>query len=164
MGIWRGILAGLVGGVIAAGAMSIVYKGLVAIGSGSRQPMASANEGQDEDATVKVADGIMRWLLRRPLPEDKKPLASNIVHYAFGAGVGALYGGFATVAPRVTMALGLPFGVVVWLGAHVIMVPALGLAASPTRQPLSKEALEFLLHLVYGAVTELVRRLIRQAL
>jgi uncharacterized membrane protein YagU involved in acid resistance len=58
----------------------------------------------------------------------------------------------------------LPFGVAVWLGAHVIMVPALGLAAPPTRQPPLKEAFEFVSHLVYGAVTELARRFTRQAL
>jgi putative membrane protein len=99
----------------------------------------AAGQEQDEDATVKVANGITRWLLHRPLPEDKKPLAGNIVHYAFGAGVGGLYGGLATVMPRLTLAFGLPFGVAVWLGAHVIMVPALGLAARPTRQPPLKE-------------------------
>ena len=99
-----------------------------------------------------------------PLPEDKKPLAGTIVHYAFGAGVGGLYGGLATVVPRLTVGLGLPFGVAVWLGAHVIMVPALGLAAPPLREPPLKEAFEFVLHLVYGAVTEGARRLIRQAL
>ena len=149
------MIAGLVGGVIAAGAMSLVHKGFGA---------PSAEEQQSEDATVRVADGVSRSLVNRPVPDDKKPLAANIVHYAFGAGVGALYGGVADVAPRVTVALGLPFGVSVWLGAHVIMVPALGLAAPPTRQSASKEALEFVLHLVYGAVTEVVRRLVRQAL
>jgi putative membrane protein len=164
MGTWRGIIAGLVGGVIAAGAMSLAHKGLGGLVSGTRQPAPAAEQQQSEDATVRVADGITGWLLKHPLPEDRKPLAANIVHYAFGAGVGGLYGGIATVAPRVTMGLGLPFGVAVWLGAHVIMVPALGLAAPPTRQPASKEALEFFLHLVYGAVTELVRRLVRQAL
>ena len=155
MGHWRGIIAGLVGGLIAAGAMSLVHKGVAA---------QSAEQPQGEDATVKVADGVSRWLAHRPLPEDKKPMAGSIVHYAFGASVGALYGGVVDVAPRAAAALGLPFGVAVWLGAHVIMVPALGLAAPPTRQPLPKEALEFLLHLVYGAVTEGVRRLVRQAL
>src|SRR5438034_15273 len=67
--------------------------------------------------------------------------------------------GVAAVTPRVTTAAGLPFGVAVWLGAHVITVPALGLAEPPTRQPPSKEGLEFVLHLIYGAVTELMRRL-----
>jgi len=41
-------------------------------------------------------------------------------------------------------------------------VPALGLAESPTRQPLGKEAEEFGLHLLYGSVTELGRRLLRR--
>jgi putative membrane protein len=160
---WQGIIAGLVGGVIAAGAMSLVHKGLGGLTSGTRQPAPTA-EQPSEDATVKVADGVTRWLVNRPVPEDKKPLAANIVHYAFGASVGGLYGGVAEVAPRVRTALGLPFGVAVWLGAHVIVVPALGLAAPPTRQPPPKEALEFFLHLVYGTVTEVVRRLVRRAL
>ena len=164
MGHWRGILAGLVGGVIAAGGMSLVHKGLGRVMAGTSQPAPSAEPQQSEDATVRVADGITRWLMKRPLPEDKKPLAANVVHYAFGAGVGGLYGGVAEVWPRVTAALGLPFGLSVWLGAHVIVVPALGLTAPPIRQPLSKEAPELFLHLVYGAVTEVVRRLVRRAL
>ena len=163
MDIVRGTIAGLVGGIIAAGAMSVVHKGLVGITAGTRPPAPNMNQQQDDDATVKVADGVMRWLLHRRLPEDRKPLAGHLVHYAFGGGVGALYGGVATVAPRVTAALGLPFGIAVWLGAHVITVPALGLAPLPTRQPPSKEAIEFALHLVYGAVTETVRRLVRRA-
>jgi putative membrane protein len=165
MSVWRGVIAGVVGGVIAAGAMSVVHKGLAGMSTGAPpQQTPPVQQPQDEDATVKVADGIARWLFHRPLAEDKKPLAGNLVHYAFGGGVGAIYGGVAAVVPRVTTAVGLPFGVAVWLGAHVITVPALGLAEPPTRRPLSKEGLEFLLHLVYGAVTELVRRLVRRAL
>jgi putative membrane protein len=164
MGIWRGVIAGLVGGVIAAGAMSVVHKGVAGISAGARQQKPSADQQQDEDATVKVADGLARWLLHRPLPEETKPLAGTLVHYSFGASVGALYGGVAAVAPRVTTAVGLPFGVAVWLGAHVITVPALGLAEPPTHRPRSQEGLELALHLVYGAVTEIVRRLVRRAL
>ena len=163
MSVWRGMIAGLVGGVIAAGAMSVVHRGFSEIGASDRHQKPPAEQQEEEDATVKVADGIARWLLHRPLPEDKKALASNIVHYAFGAGVGTFYGGIAEVVPRVTAAVGLPFGLAVWLGAHVITVPALGLAPPPTRQPRSKEGLELLLHLVYGAVTEIVRRLVRPA-
>jgi len=159
MRAWRGVIAGLVGGLVAAGAMSIVHKSLAGISAGARQHTPPTNQHQNEDATVKVAGGFARWLLHHPLPEDTKPLAGNLVHYAFGASVGALYGGVAAVTPRVTTAAGLPFGVAVWLGAHVITVPALGLAEPPTRQPPSKEGLEFVLHLIYGAVTELMRRL-----
>ena len=60
--------------------------------------------------------------------------------------------------PRVTAAVGFPFGVAVWLGAHVVAVPALGLGNPPTRRPIRQEAEEFGLHTVYGVTTELVRR------
>jgi uncharacterized membrane protein YagU involved in acid resistance len=66
--------------------------------------------------------------------------------------------------PRVTVALGLPFGVAVWLGAHVIMVPSPRTRSTTDTPPPLKEAFELALHLVYGAVTELARRFIRQTL
>ena len=150
--MWRGALAGLVGGLLAAGAMSLAHQMVP-------RPHTAADEG--EDATVKTADAVLRGVARRPLPERAKPVASQIVHYAFGGSVGALYGGVAELVPRVGAGLGVPFGLAVWLGAHVIAVPALGLAESPVRRPLAKEAPELGLHVVYGAVVELVRRLAR---
>ena len=73
--------------------MSIVHKSLAGISADARQHTPPTNQHQNEDATVKVAGGFARWLLHHPLREDTKPLAGNLVHYAFGASVGALYGG-----------------------------------------------------------------------
>ena len=155
-GRWlRGALAGFVGGLLAAGAMSLAHR---LVGEMIPKPEAPPAQ-QQEDSTVKVASQALR-LVGRSLDESDNPLAGTIVHYAFGAVVGAVYGALADVVPRVTAAVGLPFGVAVWLGAHVIAVPALGLAEPPTRQPPGKEAEEFGLHLVYGVTTELVRRLL----
>ena len=164
MSIWRGMVAGLIGGAGAAAAMSLVHGVVGAIGAGAREQPAPDGQPLQEDSTVKVAEGIIGWLVHRPLPENKKPLASNLVHYAFGASVGAFYGGVAAMAPGVTIGAGLPFGATVWLGAHIVAVPALGLAEPPTRRPPAQEGLELVAHLVYGAVTELTRRLIRRAL
>ena len=58
----------------------------------------------------------------------------------------------------------VPFGLAVWLGAHVITAPALGLSRPVTRSPVSMEAVELGAHVVYGAVTEFLRRLVRAAL
>jgi putative membrane protein len=153
----RGAVVGLVGGLLAAGAMSIAHRILADLSP----PAQSPPSGEVEDSTVKVASAATRLVGYR-LGEDQKGLAGSVVHYAFGAGVGAVYGAAAEVVPRVTTAFGLPFGAAVWLGAHVVAVPALGLAEPPTRQPIGKEAKEFGLHLVYGAVTDLVRRLLRR--
>jgi putative membrane protein len=157
--IWRGAAAGLLGGVIAAGAMSVAHNVVAGIPGldGAQPPEAE----EDDDATVKMADLLVHRVVGRPLPEHTKPLAGHIVHYAFGGAVGALYGAVAELAPRVTTGFGLAWGVAVWLGAHVIAVPALGLAEPPARRPPSREAPELVLHLLYGAVTELIRRPLR---
>jgi len=153
----RGAVVGLVGGLLAAGAMSLAHRALTSL-----SPEAQRSSGaQPEDPTVKVASAAMRLAGSR-LADDQKERAGSIVHYAFGGVVGALYGASAAIVPRISAAFGLPFGAVVWLGAHVLAVPTLGLAEPPTRQPVGKEAEEFGLHLLYGSTTELVRRSLRR--
>jgi uncharacterized membrane protein YagU involved in acid resistance len=149
----RGAAAGLLGGLLATGAMSLMHTVLAAKDPGGGQ-------SAPDDATVKVAAAATRLVGYR-LGETEKAPAGSVVHYAFGAVVGAVYGAAAEIVPMVSRAFGLPFGAAVWLGAHVVAVPALGLAESPVRQPAAKEAEEFGLHLVYGMITELVRRLLR---
>jgi putative membrane protein len=155
----RGVVAGLVGGLVAAGAMSLAHTAVGALAPAPASPLTPGEE--EEDATVKVASAVSR-LFGRPLVDEDKPRAGTLVHYGFGALVGAGYGFVAEFLPIVTRAVGIPFGAAVWLGAHVIAVPALGLAEPPTRRPLRNEAEEFALHLVYGAATELIRRLARR--
>jgi hypothetical protein len=151
----RHVLIGLAGGLAGAGAMSLGHRVAGAIlpnveGTPARRP---------KDPTIKVATAITRGV-GYELPRAQEPRAGSIVHYAFGGAVGALYGAAAGFAPKVAAGLGLPFGVAVWLGAHVIAVPALDLSRPPTRRPLRQEAEELGLHLVYGATTDLVRRII----
>ena len=149
----RGAAAGLLGGLLAAGAMSLLHTVLADGDPGGGQ-------SAPDDATVKVAAAATSLVGYRLGEAEKKP-AGSVVHYVFGAVVGAVYGAAAEIVPMVSRAVGLPFGATVWLGAHVVAVPALGLAESLVRQPAAKEAEEFGLHLLYGTITELVRRLLR---
>jgi putative membrane protein len=143
----RGIVAGLVGGLLGAGVMSAGHALLA-----PKEPAGG------EDATLKVARRASELVRHRPLAESEKPVAGHLVHYGFGATMGALYGTAAAVAPVVTVGAGAGFGVAVWLGAHAIVVPALGLAPSPLREPRGKEALELVLHVAYGVTLGLVHR------
>jgi uncharacterized membrane protein YagU involved in acid resistance len=154
-GVVRGAIVGLVGGLLAAGAMSVAHRILSDL-----DPKAESPSPKPEDPTVTVARAAT-GLAGYTLAEHQKPRAGAAVHYAFGAVVGAVYGAVAEIAPIVTTAFGVPFGIGVWFGAHVVVVPAMGLSDPPTRQPVGKEAEEFGLHVVYGAVTEIVRRLLR---
>ncbi|HJZ96510.1 MAG TPA: DUF1440 domain-containing protein, partial [Candidatus Solibacter sp.] len=68
------------------------------------------------------------------------------------------YGAGAAGNRKVSIGLGVPFGAVVYAGAHAGAVPALGLSESPTKSRARDEVGEFLGHLVYGVVTDLTRR------
>ena len=152
--IWKGLGAGLAGGLIASAAMTSFHMAAAKI-DGSGPPPG-------EDATVKTASAISEGLFRHKLTNHQKQVVGPLVHFGFGAQAGALYGAMAEVYPAVATGFGMPFGAAVWLGAHVIMVPALGLSKPATQSPVSKEATELAAHLVYGAVTEFCRRLIRK--
>jgi putative membrane protein len=152
----RGAIVGLVGGLLAAGAMSVAHRVLSDL-----DPKAEAPLPKSEDPTIKVARAATS-LAGYTLAKHQKPRAGTAVHYAFGAVVGAVYGAIAEIAPIVTAAFGVPFGIGVWFGAHVVALPAMGLSDPPTQQPVGKEAEEFGLHVVYGAVTEIVRRLLNR--
>jgi putative membrane protein len=146
------VVGGLLGGLAGAGVMSLAH----ALVAARRPPPAAARE---EDATVKVADALARAVRGRSLARAEKPAAATAVHYAFGAVMGVLYGAAAGTAPVLARWGGLGFGAAVWLGAHAVVVPTLGLARSPLRQPARQEALELGLHLLYGVTTDVIRRL-----
>ncbi len=133
--------------------MSVAHSLVASAGQREASPPA-----QGDDATVKVADALSRIVRDRSLSEREKPTAGSAVHYGFGAAMGVTYGIVAAATRVATVGWGMGFGMAVWLGAHVIMVPALGLAPSPLRQPLPREGLELGMHLLYGVTVHLVRR------
>ena len=81
-----------------------------------------------------------------------------------GGTSGAIYGVAAELTPRATAGEGLAFGTSVWMAADNALVPALGLAKQPTETPLSTHIYALSSHLVYGFITETVRRAIRAIL
>jgi putative membrane protein len=153
--VGTGLAAGVVAGLAAAWLMGQFHA------LAFRVPGLSPPSAEGKDSTVKTAAAISEGVFDHRLSPDEEKTAASAVHYAFGAGVGGLYGAAVEIAPVVSRAGGLPFGVTVWLGAHVIMVPALGLAPPITRSSTPFEAVELAAHLVYGGATELLRRLLR---
>ena len=57
--------------------------------------------------------------------------------------------------------MGTAFGAAVWMGAHVIVVPALGLSRPVTQSSAAQEATEFGAHVLYGTTAEGIRQLLR---
>jgi hypothetical protein len=115
----------------------------------------------DEPGSMQAASAAARPLLGRSLTPDEKLIAGPVVHYVFGATVGALYGAAAEVDATTTSAAGVAFGVTVWLVADEIGMHAAGFANRPTDYPLSRHAATLATHVVFGLTTEAVRRSLR---
>jgi len=154
--VWKGLAAGVVAGLVAAWVMGHFHQ------LASRAPGMPPPAAGGEDSTERTAAAVSERLFHHTLSPAEKQTAGPLVHYAFGATVASVYGAAAEIAPMVTKGFGAPFGAAVWLGAHVITVPALGLSEPITRSSAPMEAVELGAHLVYGAVTEALRRLLRR--
>jgi Protein of unknown function (DUF1440) len=122
---------------------------------------ASSGEQPQEDATVKIASRVSSTVLDRRLSPTEKHQAGVAVHYLFGAASGAFYGAAAEIVPSVKMAYGLGFGFSIWLAAVEVGLPAFKLAEPPWKYPPRMHAYSFISHVIYGAVTEQVRKTLR---
>lgn len=174
--VWKGLVAGLAGGLVASWTMNQFQAAWTRIQEGSEKPHGAQSmqpsEGsqgeqdakEQDDATVKVAKVVSKEVLGHELQESEKKPAGAAVHYAFGTVTGGLYGALAEVTPQVTTGAGVPFGAAFWLLADEISVPLLGLSKGPTGYPVSTHAYALASHLVYGATAELSRRAIRNVL
>lgn len=170
--IARGVIAGMAGGLVASWAMnefmSRAGKKLEKAVQTDEQNEADRVQQREtdnqpkEDATMKAADRVMEGVTGgQHLSWRQKEKSGPIVHYAFGMLMGGAYGGLAELAPGVAAGAGISFGTVLFAGADLLAVPALGLSQSSASQPASKLATPFAAHLVYGLTADIVRRLLR---
>ena len=171
-----GLVAGAVGGLVASWVMNVFMENagpkvqqVAQKFDHSAQPQTSQSQSSSdsapkEDATMKAADAVVSAATGgRHLSLEAKQKGGPIVHYAFGALMGALYGMCAEYSPVARSGFGTAFGSALFAGADLWAVPALGLSGSSSDAPISSLATPFSAHIVYGATTEGVRRLIRAA-
>ncbi len=148
----KSVIAGALGGLAGATLMGRLHMAAAKLSKPKPQ--------QSEDATEKVADAVAKQFAGRRLSRSERKKGGQIVHFAFGAGVGALYGLLAEDFSPVRAGAGALFGVAVYAGAHALAVPALGLAPGPAENGPVREAPELASHVVYGLVTHGVTRLL----
>jgi uncharacterized membrane protein YagU involved in acid resistance len=165
--VLRGIVAGMAGGLAAAWVMNVFMSGpgqalqqAVQSDEENREQQAHSDEPK-EDATMKAADAIAHTVTGEHLSRAEKEEAGPIVHYAFGALAGGIYGGLAEYSSTVRSGFGTSFGGVLFSTADLLAVPVFDLGPSAADEPASALASPFAAHIVYGVTTELVRRIVR---
>ena len=175
--LMRGILAGMGAGLVASWLMNVFM-------AGPGQKLKEAVQSEDEkakeqwqqkqqeqsgepkeDATMKAADAIVSTVSGgQHLSMEGKQKGGPVVHYAFGALMGGLYGGLAEYSCAVRTGFGLGFGAALFAGADLVAVPAFRLSPPLSESSPSSLANPFAAHLVYGTTTEALRRAFRAML
>jgi hypothetical protein len=169
--LWKGIVAGAAAGLAATWVMGEFQSAWSKVQEKRKQSRTEekqqierqSNEGQSEDATMKTAGAVARTF-GKELSMDQKKRFGPVVHYGFGALMGAVYGGLSEEFSPASTAWGTAFGSALFIVADEIAVPALGLAPGPSETPLNIHLYAWASHLVYGATLESVRRPVRSAL
>lgn len=176
----RGVLAGVGAGLAASWVMNVFMAGpgqklqqslknddekLQEQLQQMQQKESGRSDEPKEDATMKAADALVSVATGgRHLTFEGRQKGGPVVHYAFGALVGGLYGGLAEYSETVKKGLGIAFGSALFAGADLAAVPAFRLSPPLSETEPKGLANPFAAHLVYGATTELLRRAIRAVL
>jgi putative membrane protein len=140
----KGLLAGLIGGLVATAAKTL-----------AERIYPPRTHGEPEPPDV---------LAGHELVGTQKEVATEAIHWGFGALTGAAYGALAEYYPAATAKDGAGFGMALSSLTHGTVLPAMGLSAEPEEQTARERTSEMATHVVYGMVTEMVRRVVRKML
>jgi len=144
----KGLIAGLIGGLVATAVKTLAEK-----------VYPPRTHGEPEPLTV-----LVEKLAGHELVGTEKTVAVETIQWGFGALTGAAYGALAEYYPQATAKDGAGFGMALTSLTHGTALPALGLSAEPEDQTTRERTSEMITHVVYGVVTETVRRFVRKML
>jgi putative membrane protein len=144
----KGLLAGLIGGLVATAAKTLAQK---------FYPPRTHGEPEPPEVLVEKFAG-------HELVGPQKEVATEAIHWGFGALTGAAYGALVEYYPAANAKDGAGFGMALSSLTHGTALPAMGLSAEPEEQTARERTSEMASHVVYGVVTETVRRVVRRML
>lgn len=150
----RGAASGAVAGFIA----SAVMNGFQSVVTPLFQPSSAGGPPATEVAAQRVSVVVAGARLE----DGDRQVGGSAVHYVVGTLTGGLYGALAEVQPGVTRWHGLALGLAAATLVDQIAVPLTGLARPPWRYTLRTHLYGYASHLVFGFVTEQVRKILRE--
>jgi putative membrane protein len=141
----KGLLAGLIAGIAATAAKSLAEK--------YYPPRTHGEPKPPEILAEKIAG--------HSLDDTTMAVASESIHWGFGALTGAAYGALAEFYPAATAKEGASFGLALMTLTHETALPAMGLSAAADEQTAREHTSEAATHILFGIVAERVRSLVR---
>ncbi len=166
---WKGFLAGAVGGAVGTLVLNVFQQGSLA---GTRAVESRVGDGHAyteqqeellkgfEEAHTQTAEAVV-GVAGVTLSRSQKKKAAPVTEFAFGILCGGVYGVIAEYAPMATAGYGTTYGAALFTGASEVVLPLLGMVPMPGERTPVQHMGGLAGNVVYGAVTEGVRRLVR---
>jgi hypothetical protein len=138
----KAILDGAMGGGIGTVAMSALMLGAQKAGLMGKQPPEAIAEAALDAGGAHQRD------------EGEENALASVLHFAFGIGVGALFGLLRRRLPPDAPAAmdGIVFASLVWVTSYEGWIPALGILPPASRDRPGRPQSMYLAHVLYGAV------------
>jgi hypothetical protein len=143
----RGLVAGLAG----TAAMTL-YQEAVARAQGRSAVAETIKEPRtwaEAPAPARMAKKVSEGVLGKRVVKRQAPVITNVVHWAYGASLGAAYGLAASRLRAHPLASGAAFGTAAWGFAYAALSP-LGIYEPPWRYPAKTLGVDLSYHVVYG--------------
>ena len=144
----KGMLAGMIGGLVATVGKTLAERAF--------PPKTQAPQ-------LLLAEKISSKVGHELTVREKKVVAHTL-HWGLGAAAGAAYGAVAEYFPSATGKDGANFGMAMATLTHEGGLPALGFVVAPKKQSGMERTSEVVSYVVFGLVTETVRRFVRKRL
>jgi len=141
----KGVVAGLVAGIIATGVKTVWEMAFPVRDKSTPSP------------PLILADRALQAAGKGGLSEQHKPLAEGVIHWTFGVLTGVTYGVVAAQYPQATAGHGLLFGLVLYSLTHATVLPALDTEPWFFNNRPGFALDEFTGHLVFGVTAETTR-------
>lgn len=140
-----GIMKGAAAGAVATVPMTIVMEKLHEMLPG--EPARPLPPREIVEALAEKAG------VAHDMDETAMENATLGAHVGYGALCGAIFGTFAPKQPAAAVAAGMLFGLGVWVGSYLGMLPALHIRHDAREDPAARNGLMIASHLVWGAAT-----------
>ncbi len=157
-------MAGVIGGLVGSVVLKAAILGARKLREGKTTTGTPPADFDTRGPAHQVGELAFHKMTGRSLTPQQRIVAGEIVHYAFGAVTGAIYGGVAEYYEWSTWGEGLLFGTAVFVAADETSMPALGFVPKPWEETPAQQLEKLAVHLACGLGTEWGRQLARKLL
>jgi uncharacterized membrane protein YagU involved in acid resistance len=111
------------------------------------------------EITMEVAE---KTGIKEKLDEPERKGITLVAHFGYGTAMGFIYSLFSEKVPGLAVLKGIIFGLIVWAGSYLLLLPALGILRLATKHPLRRNQLMISAHVIWGGFLGLIVQWLKQ--